>query len=72
MNSRFKIVSILSLLLICSTIVHGQLDKPRIIITADPELDDNNSLIRFLTVQQRCESGGSDLCKQWLPLERRW
>ena len=22
--------------------------KPRIIITADPELDDNNSLIRFL------------------------
>ncbi len=23
-------------------------DRPRIVVTADPELDDNNSLIRFL------------------------
>ena len=26
----------------------GNERKPRIVITADPELDDNNSLIRFL------------------------
>ena len=26
----------------------GQLSKPRIIVTCDPELDDHNSLIRYL------------------------
>lgn len=30
------------------SIAQGQTARPRIIITADPELDDNNSLIRFL------------------------
>lgn len=40
--------------MICSSVntVNGQVSvnkyKPRIVITADPELDDNNSLIRFL------------------------
>lgn len=39
----------LIILLICFSFItsHAQ-DRPRIIITADPELDDNNSLIRFL------------------------
>ena len=28
--------------------------RPRIVITADPELDDNNSLIRFLLYSSDC------------------
>ena len=50
-----KITAKLILLQICSlfllsqnTIASEKSNKPRIIITADPELDDNNSLIRFL------------------------
>lgn len=35
-------------LLTSNTVTAQQNAKPRIIITADPELDDNNSLIRFL------------------------
>ena len=50
-----KITAKLILLQICSlfllsqnTFASEKSNKPRIIITADPELDDNNSLIRFL------------------------
>lgn len=32
--------------------------KPRIIITADPELDDNNSLIRFLLYSSQFQVEG--------------
>lgn len=45
---------IVCILMICFFISHahsqsiGSKQKPRIIITADPELDDNNSMIRFL------------------------
>lgn len=43
-------ISSILLLLVssCSAFANDQKQKPRIIITADPELDDNNSLIRFL------------------------
>ncbi|HTJ53610.1 MAG TPA: nucleoside hydrolase-like domain-containing protein [Cyclobacteriaceae bacterium] len=42
-------VFIIGLIIFCSGIIplHAQ-TKPRIIVTADPELDDSNSLIRFL------------------------
>jgi hypothetical protein len=41
---------LLAILIVCSSVViYAQVQsKPRIIITADPELDDANSLIRFL------------------------
>lgn len=44
------ILAFLSILLFSATAVYAteKNQKPRIIITADPELDDNNSLIRFL------------------------
>jgi len=42
-----KLLVLLCLLMSMSIMVNAQ-EKPRIIITADPELDDNNSLIRFL------------------------
>jgi hypothetical protein len=42
----------LAMTLLCIAPAHAQPDaarvRPRIVITADPELDDNNSLIRFL------------------------
>ncbi len=48
-NRRIKLVLILSLGLSFTFIKNSTAqDKPRIVITADPELDDNNSLIRFL------------------------
>lgn len=49
---KFSFIPFFLLLLginpISSINVIGQEEKPRVIITADPELDDNNSLIRFL------------------------
>ncbi|HEY0656257.1 MAG TPA: nucleoside hydrolase-like domain-containing protein [Chryseosolibacter sp.] len=45
--SALGIATISVLLLAVSAACHGQA-KPRIVITADPELDDANSLIRFL------------------------
>ena len=44
--------------------------KPRVIITCDPELDDLNSLIRFLLFQYGFPCGRLDLCQQSVPLER--
>jgi len=40
----------------CELFAHD--DKPRIIITADPELDDNNSLIRFLLYSSQFQVEG--------------
>jgi hypothetical protein len=48
----FKVFTILAIfsILFCNTILAQKRvsNKPRVIVTADPELDDNNSLIRFL------------------------
>lgn len=44
---KIKLLVLLCLLIGTSPLVNAQ-KKPRIVITADPELDDNNSLIRFL------------------------
>ena len=44
--------------------------KPRVIITCDPELDDLNSLIRFLAFMYGFPCGRLDLCQQPVPLER--
>ena len=45
----FHLCFILGIIFLFTTLTTlGQPVKPRIIITADPELDDNNSLIRFL------------------------
>lgn len=41
-------VLLLTAINIASGIAYAQNAKPRIVITADPELDDNNSMIRFL------------------------
>jgi hypothetical protein len=43
-----KLLFLIGLLLKQSIVVAQTDPKPRIIITADPELDDNNSMIRFL------------------------
>ena len=40
--------SVLSILCGCNSRESGQCLKPRTIVTCDPELDDNNSMIRFL------------------------
>lgn len=46
---NFRLWLFWGMIFLCPGIaVFGQLAKPRVIITADPELDDNNSLIRFL------------------------
>ena len=48
-TAKYIVLQICSLLLISQTVIASEkLNKPRIIITADPELDDNNSMIRFL------------------------
>lgn len=44
-----RIIAMISMVsFLAGTSLYGNHPKPRIIITADPELDDNNSLIRFL------------------------
>lgn len=50
MNKLIKTITVICsiILLINSANAQFEVAKPRIIITADPELDDNNSLIRFL------------------------
>ncbi|HEX7016155.1 MAG TPA: nucleoside hydrolase-like domain-containing protein, partial [Cyclobacteriaceae bacterium] len=45
---RILIVIISALMLALMPAASSAQNKPRIIITADPELDDSNSLIRFL------------------------
>ena len=49
-NARFFTISLILCLLANSAGAQPSLNKarPRIVVTADPELDDNNSLIRFL------------------------
>lgn len=48
-KNRFNICFILFVIFLCNLSFASEKPiKPRIIITADPELDDNNSLIRFL------------------------
>ena len=47
--TKFILLQFCSLLLVFQTVnASEKSNKPRIIITADPELDDNNSMIRFL------------------------
>lgn len=52
----------LLMVFLCTAHVTGQSsaarEKPRIVITADPELDDNNSLIRFLLYSSDLEIEG--------------
>jgi hypothetical protein len=44
-----KVISIAVLLIVVSNFVFAQnFNKPRTIVTCDPELDDQNSMIRFL------------------------
>ena len=43
-----------------------QKTRPRIVITADPELDDNNSLIRLLLYSCDHDIEGTYLCQQRL------
>lgn len=57
----FPCLPILLLAICClpAQVAGGQpLSKPRIVITADPELDDNNSLIRFLLYSNEVEVEG--------------
>ena len=54
---RNRLLFIVSLLLI-SSFLWSQAAKPRIIVTADPELDDNNSLIRFLLYSDQFDIDG--------------
>ncbi|MBS1610614.1 MAG: DUF1593 domain-containing protein, partial [Bacteroidetes bacterium] len=61
--SKFSKQFIAALATLCfvANTVHAQPNKeikPRIIITADPELDDNNSLIRFLLYSSDVEVEG--------------
>ena len=53
--SFFLIVSAMSYL---NVVAQSFNNKPRIVITADPELDDNNSLIRFLLYSSDLEIEG--------------
>lgn len=51
MNKNLCIIAFLHiciLLIGCSQTADQQVPKPRIIVTCDPELDDNNSLIRYI------------------------
>ena len=50
-NVRFYAIGLLVILLFSNRLAaqhSSQQVRPRIVVTADPELDDNNSLIRFL------------------------
>ena len=51
MNKNLCIIAFLNLCILligCSQTADQQVPKPRIIVTCDPELDDNNSLIRYI------------------------
>lgn len=49
MNNKMKLILKITFLVFVTVHLFGQTEsKPRIIITADPELDDNNSMIRFM------------------------
>ena len=51
MNKNLCIIAFLHLCILligCSQTADQQVPKPRIIVTCDPELDDNNSLIRYI------------------------
>lgn len=60
--NKFKIISVILYLILSFSEVYGQSvlsqPKPRLIITADPELDDNNSLIRLLLYASDIEIEG--------------
>jgi len=58
MRNKITCIAILIVSTLCQfsrAVGANKKERPRIIITADPELDDNNSLIRFLL-----PSGNSD------------
>lgn len=58
-TSLVACLAIVTLLTMCSPQKKStEHDRPRIVITADPELDDNNSLIRFLLYSSDVEVEG--------------
>src|SRR3954467_15206039 len=59
MQHKFLIIALFAILPVMQAHAQDAIDsRPRIVITADPELDDNNSLIRFLLYSSDVEVEG--------------
>jgi cellulose-binding protein len=64
---RHTLIALVAMTLLLMLVVRAQqpepLVRPRVVITADPELDDTNTLIRALLILEATDEGTSTLTR---------